>query len=508
MKIKILIILSVLFFAVVDLSAQTQRSRAYLYTRFETGDKPTQTDFRDVFETFFSRFQDSLYVSQIRGIDTLSQDATLADSSSRKIVSQAAIKAYVDNAVSSGGTVSSVFGRTGAVVAASGDYTAAQVTNVPAAGIAAVNVQTAITELANEKADTSRAAGGDVSGTLSSMQIRTGVVGATELSSSGVTLGTYGNATNVPQVTVDADGRITSATNVAITLLPANGDYGDVDVTSSGAVWTVDTNAVDSVKIATGGIGNTDLANAIISWSKLGQAVKDSINAGITSYNFTDTGHGYVSGDVGKLGYLNATGFHLANSDYGAADSVAQYYLVSVTDANTIKIATAGRVAKTHAFAVGSYLYLSATPGEYTNVKPETTNAQYVGRVPADDVIDVSINDLSNAQIPESSESVVQINAQTGTTYTLIATDIGKLVTMTNASANTLTVPPNASVAFEIGSKINISQFGSGQTTISPGSGVTINSADSANKTRVVYSTASLIKTGTNTWLLAGDITI
>lgn len=235
----------------------------------------------------------------------------------------------------------------------------------------------------------------------------------------------------------------------------------------------------------------------------------DGININTeTSYSFTDTGHGYTSGDVGKLGYLNASGFQLARSDYGVADSVAQYFIVSVPDVNTIKIATSGRVTKTHAFAVGSYLYLSTTAGEYTNVQPTSTNAQYVGRVPADDVIDILIDDLSNAQVPQSSESLVQINAQTGTTYTLVAGDIGKLVTMTNASANTLTIPPNASVAFEVGAKINIAQFGSGQTTIAPGSGVTINSADSANKTRVIYSTCSLIKTATDTWLLAGDITI
>jgi hypothetical protein len=62
-----------------------------------------------------------------------------------------ATTAYVDAAVGAGGVVSSVFGRTGAVVATNGDYTASQVTNVPAGSIAAVTVQAALNELDSEK---------------------------------------------------------------------------------------------------------------------------------------------------------------------------------------------------------------------------------------------------------------------------------------------------------------------------------------------------------------------
>jgi hypothetical protein len=99
------------------------------------------------------------------------------------------------------------------------------------------------------------------------------------------------------------------------------------------------------------------------------------------------------------------------------------------------------------------------------------------------------------------------INAQTGTTYTLIIGDDAKLVTMSNASANTLTVPPNSSVAFPVGTQITVCQLNTGQTTIAQGSGVTINSADGDLKLRVRYSSGTLIKTGTDTWLLIGDIT-
>ena len=66
------------------------------------------------------------------------------------------------------------------------------------------------------------------------------------------------------------------------------------------------------------------------------------------------------------------------------------------------------------------------------------------------------------------------INAQTGTTYTTVLDDNGKLVTQTNASAIATTIPLNSSVAYPIGAQINIAQMGAGQVTISGAGGVTI----------------------------------
>jgi len=99
------------------------------------------------------------------------------------------------------------------------------------------------------------------------------------------------------------------------------------------------------------------------------------------------------------------------------------------------------------------------------------------------------------------------INAQTGTTYTLVLTDHGKLVTSSNGSAQTITVPPNSSVAYPVGTDITITQLGAGQVTLAGGCGVSLYAADSELKTRVQYSTAVLTKTATDTWLVAGDLT-
>jgi hypothetical protein len=105
-----------------------------------------------------------------------------------------------------------------------------------------------------------------------------------------------------------------------------------------------------------------------------------------------------------------------------------------------------------------------------------------------------------------ASAQVVAINAQTGTSYTLALTDAGKAVECNNASAVTLTVPPNSSVAFPIGTVIEVLQVGAGQVTIGAGAGVTINTASSLTA-RAQWSVLGLRKRATDAWILTGDMT-
>jgi hypothetical protein len=101
------------------------------------------------------------------------------------------------------------------------------------------------------------------------------------------------------------------------------------------------------------------------------------------------------------------------------------------------------------------------------------------------------------------------INPQSGTTYTTVLADNGKLVTQTNASAITTTIPPNSSVAYPIGAQLNVAQMGDGKVTFAQGAGVTIVSTGavaSAPALRAKYSTATAVQTSTDTWLVMGDI--
>lgn len=97
-------------------------------------------------------------------------------------------------------------------------------------------------------------------------------------------------------------------------------------------------------------------------------------------------------------------------------------------------------------------------------------------------------------------------NRQTDS-YTLVLTDVSKVVEMNKATANDLTVPPNSSVAFPTGTVVEVFQYGAGQTTVVAGSGVTVRSSGGALKLSGQYSGASLRKIDTNEWCLVGDIT-
>jgi hypothetical protein len=108
-------------------------------------------------------------------------------------------------------------------------------------------------------------------------------------------------------------------------------------------------------------------------------------------------------------------------------------------------------------------------------------------------------------------EAYQVVNAQTGTTYTLVLTDVNKQVSLTNAAAITLTVPTNATVAFPLQTRIDLVQLGAGQVTVSPAGGVTIGVAKDdggvelfVRKLSGQYAEAGLVKQGTNLWVLTG----
>lgn len=119
---------------------------------------------------------------------------------------------------------------------------------------------------------------------------------------------------------------------------------------------------------------------------------------------------------------------------------------------------------------------------------------------------DVIVNaDISaNAAIALHKIADISTNPQVGN-YTLALADKNKIVEMNVGSANNLTIPPNSSEPFPIGSQINILQVGVGQTTIVEGAGVTVNRTPGL-KMRAQFSYATCIKRSTDVWVLVGDI--
>jgi len=116
--------------------------------------------------------------------------------------------------------------------------------------------------------------------------------------------------------------------------------------------------------------------------------------------------------------------------------------------------------------------------------------------------IDYNSNTITN--LPNA--AVLSFNAQTGTTYTLVAGDASKLVTLNNASSITLTIPNGI---FSAGQQINIQQIGVGQVTVASDGTTTITSTgatSTAPKLRARYSAATIICTASNTFTVVGDL--
>ena len=101
--------------------------------------------------------------------------------------------------------------------------------------------------------------------------------------------------------------------------------------------------------------------------------------------------------------------------------------------------------------------------------------------------------------------SAVTINAQTGTSYTLVAGDASKLVTLDNASTVTVTVPDSSSVAFDTGTRIALAQLGAGTVTVAETGSATVN-ADPGQSIAAQYGAAELIYYGSDNWLMLGRL--
>ena len=106
----------------------------------------------------------------------------------------------------------------------------------------------------------------------------------------------------------------------------------------------------------------------------------------------------------------------------------------------------------------------------------------------------------------EQDDTTLSFNAQTGTTYTLVLADVAKLVTTSNASAITVTIPPSV---FAAGNQINLQSIGVGLTTFAAGAGVTITSTGASAAAPILrarYSACTIICTASNVFTVVGDL--
>jgi hypothetical protein len=159
----------------------------------------------------------------------------------------------------------------------------------------------------------------------------------------------------------------------------------------------------------------------------------------------------------------------------------------------------------------------SGNSGKYLTTNGTAASWATINATPAfDDLTDVTITSATTNDVMYYNGTTwvnryvgavpVIINGQTGTAYTLVAGDAGDIVEVNNSSAITVTVPTNASVPYPVGTQITILQTGAGQITVAGPSGGTLN-ATPGTKLRAQWSSATLIKRATDTWVLIGDLT-
>lgn len=140
---------------------------------------------------------------------------------------------------------------------------------------------------------------------------------------------------------------------------------------------------------------------------------------------------------------------------------------------------------------LGSFQNLTDSPASYTG---------QAGQV-------VAVNAAEDGVEFVTPGSFNSINAQVGTTYTPVLADAKNvLMTMDNASAITLTIPANASVAYPINSILTWVQLGAGTVTAAPDTGVTLLSRGSLLDTAGQYAVVTAVKIAADTWLVTGDL--
>jgi hypothetical protein len=297
-------------------------------------------------------------------------------------------------------------------------------------------------------------------------------------------------------------------------------DKPDLTITLSGDL----TGSATFTDLASGTLTATIAANSVA----LGTDTTGDYVSGLTAGNgisITGTaGEGWsptvsINSSTASVAFANITSKPTTLSGYGITDALP----ASASSSYGLKSGTLGQFASTTSSQLAGVisdetgsgaLVFGTSPAITTSITtPSTsfdlfnTTATTINFGGAATTINVG---SASARVKLLAGSVLEApistNAQAGTSYVIGLSDAGKLIEMNSASANTIIIPTNASVAFPVGTKIDFIQTGAGATSASPTSGVTLNSDTNKRTINAQWAAATLIKRGTDTWALIGAL--
>ena len=371
--------------------------------------------------------------------------------------------------------VQSVAGKTGTVTLAKGDVGLSNVDNTADAD---KPVSSATQTALNAKQDTL------VSGTNIKTVNSTSLLGSgnIEISSSVAWGGITGTLSSQTDLQSELDGKEDTITGAATTIT-------GTDLTASRALTSSATGKVEVSAVTSTELGYLDGVTSAIQTQIDGK--EDTITGAATTITSSDltASRAVTSSATGKIEVSSVT-----STELGYLDGVTSAIQTQIDG----KQATITGAATTidDADLTASRALVSDGSGKVAVSDVTSTELGYLD----------GVTSAVQTQVDSKTPKLISLNAQTGTTYTLVLGDADKLVEMNNAAANTLTVPPNSSVAFSTGTQIIVVQKGAGTTTIAAGSGVTLLSKDSALGIGGQYGAATCIKIATDTWYVIGDL--
>jgi hypothetical protein len=336
-------------------------------------------------------------------------------------------------------------------------------------------------------------------------------------------------------------GSTSTATTLAFSTLdpyPVRGD--GIIVTFDGHLWTyTSSTGVGSVfgfvdvGVIVGYTGSVGPPGAGLTGSTGTQGIQGFTGSASTATGFTGS-QGYTgslgnfSSAIQVISTQSGTSYTLQLADAGTLISFtnASQTVVTIPDDSTTNFAVGQRIdleqygtgpvvisaglgvlirttdspILNNQYTIGTLIKIG--PYEWTFAGPATTQAGFVGSA---GVGFVGSQGYTGSR-GDFSSAIQVINTQTTSSYTLVLSDAGGLVNLTNAISTVVTIPPENSVSFSIGQRIDLTQGNIGPVVVSGGAGVTLHYTDSPVLTNP-YSVATLIKIGSNEWSYFGPAT-